>query len=315
MVESAHIAGTGGLPDSSVEQPDWRLGRWEPVAEGVYRMVAEPASVNLGLVVGSEATLLIDTGSGPAQGTELAASIAELTNRPLAAVVVTHDHFDHAFGLAAFPGVPTIGHESLAQTLLAEPNRDAARRIGVDPDELVLPNTLIAVADAVELGGQRVAEIVHLGEGHSRGDLVVNITDPGVEDFGGVIFAGDLIESAPSLQAPAVWYGPDSAVDEWSWTVNRLHELTGAQTVLVPGHGEPVGRDFVQQQRDAIDAVRVEILRLSADGVSEGDAAEQGSWPFPVANVAPGIAPGYAEIRAAAATDPGAGGRNTLPLA
>ncbi|SDT23968.1 MBL fold metallo-hydrolase [Microlunatus soli] len=313
MVESAHIAGTDDVPHP--EQLDFRLGAWELIADGVYRMVAEPASVNLGLVVGSEGALLIDTGSSPAQGADIAASIAELTDRPLLAVVVTHDHFDHAFGLAAFTDVAGIGHETLADTLRDVPNLDRARRMGVDPADLVLPQTLISVADVVELGGQRVAEIVHLGVGHSRGDLVINITDPGSDDFDGVIFAGDLIESAPSIDAGAVWYGPDSAIDEWSWTVNRLHELTGPRTIVVPGHGEPVDRDFVEQQRNAIDAVRVEILRLSSEGVREDDAAEQGDWPFPADHVAAGIGAGYAEIRAAAATDPAAGGRSTLPLA
>lgn len=321
MVESAHIAGTGDVPHTGTAHPeqlehlDWRLGRWEAIADGVYRMVAEPASVNLGLVVGSAGALLIDTGSSPAQGAELAASIAEVTDRPLVAVVVTHDHFDHTFGLAAFAGTQTIGHETLADTLLDEPNLRKARRIGVDPDELVLPQTLIGIADAVELGDQRVVEIVHLGVGHSRGDLVALVTDPDVEDFGGVLFAGDLIESAPSVDAPAVWFGPDSAIDEWSWTVDRLRGLAGPQTVVVPGHGEPVGQDFIQQQRDTIDAVRVEIARLFTTGVAESDAADRGDWPFPAEHVAAGIAPGYAELRRAQAEAPDAGNRSTLPMA
>ena len=39
--------------------------RWRP---DVFGAVAEPESVNLGLVVGSERALLVDTGSSPAQG-------------------------------------------------------------------------------------------------------------------------------------------------------------------------------------------------------------------------------------------------------
>ena len=79
----------------------------------VFVAVAEPESVNLGLVVGSERALLVDTGSSPAQGRAVRASVAAVTDRPLAAVVVTHWHYDHAFGLAAFADLLTIGHESV----------------------------------------------------------------------------------------------------------------------------------------------------------------------------------------------------------
>ncbi|WP_168207451.1 MBL fold metallo-hydrolase [Microlunatus elymi] len=317
MGENAENAAADPTGDSG--RVGWRLGDWQQVAHGVYRLVAEPASVNIGLVVGSEGALLVDTGSSPAQGAELRGAVSRVTDLPLVAVVVTHDHFDHSFGLAGLAGVPSIGHESLSQTLLTEQGPTegvaaGARSLGFDPGELVLPETLIAVADVVGLGGSRVAEIAHLGDGHSRGDLVITVTDPGADGFGGVIFAGDLIESAPA-ESPAPWYGSDSSPDQWSWTVDRLRGLAGSQTIIVPGHGDPVGVDFVIEQRDAIDAVRMELERLAAAGVSESDALGQGDWPFPADHVAAGIAPGYAEIRAAAERQSGAGGRPTLPLA
>lgn len=59
----------------------------------------------------------------------------------------------------------------------------------------------------------------------------------------------------------------------------------------------------------------MEIARLFAEGVPESDVLERGDWPFPAAHVAAGIAPGYAQLRAAAAQDPTAGDRRTLPLA
>ena len=93
------------------------LGPWQEVAPNVFRAVAEPESVNLGLVVGSERALLVDTGSSPAQGAAVRASVAAVTDRPLTAVAVTHWHYDHAFGLAAFADLLTIGHESVRERL------------------------------------------------------------------------------------------------------------------------------------------------------------------------------------------------------
>lgn len=47
---------------------EFTLSGFEPIADRVYRAVAQPASVNIGLVVGSTGALLIDTGNSPAQG-------------------------------------------------------------------------------------------------------------------------------------------------------------------------------------------------------------------------------------------------------
>jgi glyoxylase-like metal-dependent hydrolase (beta-lactamase superfamily II) len=294
----------------------WAVGDWQQLADGVFRLVAEPATVNIGLVVGPDAALIVDTGSSPAQGAEIHQAMARVTDRPLAGVVVTHDHFDHAYGLAGFADVRTIGHETLAETLRSDDAAKGARELGFDPDELAVPEALIGVADAVELGGGRVVEIIHLGFGHSQGDLIVSVSDPAADGFAGVIFAGDLVESAPSIDAAAPYFGSDSSVDQWSWTLDRLYNLARPGVIIVPGHGEPVDRDFVRDQRDAVDAVRLELQRLLEAGVAEEDALEQGNWPFPAKNVAPVISAGYAELRAvAAAAQPDAGGRPTLPLA
>jgi glyoxylase-like metal-dependent hydrolase (beta-lactamase superfamily II) len=165
---------------------------------------------------------------------------------PLTAVVVTHWHYDHAFGLAAFADVPRIAHESVHSRLLSAEAAAEAKRLGVDSRELGQPNVEIAVATALDLGDRRV-EIAHLGRGHTDGDLVVVVPDADV------LFAGDLLESAgpPS-------FGPDSVPDEWPATVDAVIGLMTAATLAVPGHGEPVGREFVFEQRGWIAAQAAE---------------------------------------------------------
>ncbi len=221
---------------------EFALGPWREVAIGVYVAVAEPESVSIGLVVGTEAALLVDTGSSPEQGAAIRAAVAEVTDRPLTAVVVTHWHFDHAFGLGAFPDLTTIAHESVRGRLGSAEAAGEAVRLGLDVAELAGPSREIVVATAVDLGGRRV-EIAHLGEGHTDGDLVVVVPDADL------IFAGDLIESAgpPS-------FGSDSRPDAWAGTLDGVIGLMTATTVLVPGHGAPVDREFVFEQRGRIAA-------------------------------------------------------------
>jgi glyoxylase-like metal-dependent hydrolase (beta-lactamase superfamily II) len=90
-------------------------------------------------------------------------------------------------------------------------------------------------------------EIAHLGRGHTDGDLVIVVPDADV------LFAGDLLESAgpPS-------FGTDSVPDEWPATVDAVIGLMTATTLAVPGHGVPVGREFVFEQRGWIAAQAAE---------------------------------------------------------
>ena len=232
-----------GVQRGAAEPPvAFTLRPWREVATGVFVTVAEPEAVNLGLVVGSERALLVDTGSSPAQGRAVRESLAAVSDVGLGVVVVTHWHYDHAFGLAAFSDLETIAHESVRHRLGSPAAIAEADRLGVDPAELALPNREIVVAAAVDLGGRRV-EIAHLGRGHTDGDVVVVVPDADL------VFAGDLIESAgpPS-------FGPDSVANEWAGTLDGLIGVMTARTIAVPGHGEPVNREFVFSQRGWIAA-------------------------------------------------------------
>lgn len=225
-------------PPSGLEPAvTFALGPWREVRSGVYVAVAEPESVNLGLIVGSQRALLVDTGSSPDQGRALRQSVAAVTDLQVTAVAVTHWHYDHAFGLAAFADLPRIAHESVEIRLDSAEATAEAVRLGVDPDQLGKPNVQIAVATTIDLGDRRV-EIAHIGRGHTDGDLVVVVPDADV------LFVGDLIESA----APPS-FGPDSIPQEWPATLDGVIGMMTSTTLAIPGHGEPVDREFVFSQR------------------------------------------------------------------
>ncbi|MCW2809819.1 MAG: Glyoxylase, beta-lactamase superfamily [Friedmanniella sp.] len=269
---------------------------WREVAAGVHVLVAEPDGVNLGLVVGGHGAVLIDTGSGPAQGRRVRDRVTEVTDQPLVAVVLTHAHRDHAFGTAAFVDLPVIGHETVAAALRGADRVADAVALGLDPADLTGPSQQIAVATAIDLGGRRV-EVCHLGRGHTEGDLVVVVPEADV------LFAGDLLESSgpPS-------FGPDSYPHEWVATLDGVIGLMTEGTRAVPGHGEPVDREFVFGQRGRIAAVSGETRHLVQNGVTLADAPAQGSWPWPVEELGAAIATAYAQLGPVSP-------RRTLPLA
>lgn len=267
---------------------------WQPVADGVFRLVAEPDTVTIGLIVGSESAVLVDCGSTPQQGARLRASVATVTDRPLLGVIVTHSDRDHWFGLAAFDDLESWGHETLAERIDAPDVLAEAESLGLTRTDLRTPKNDFSIALALDLG-ERYVEIVHLGRAHTHSDVVVNV--PGSN----VLFTGDLIEN------PHPWFGPTSSPRGWPATLNMIIGMLTPDATVVPGHGEPVDNKFVVEQLAALAAVPYEAERLVRAGVPFEDAATTGQWPIPWANLEEGVRTAYAELGAE-------GVRRHLPL-
>lgn len=216
---------------------------WVELAEAVHARRYAHLDQTLGLVVGARRCLVIDTGGDEVQGAAFAAEIREITGLPWT-VVITHAHFDHHFGTAAFLPCPVWAHERCPAAMdddraewvdrfRAEGKPEAGRLARA---RLVRPDHLFTDHVEVDLGG-RTVELIHPGPAHTDHDVVVFVPDAGV------LFAGDLVEAPPSI-------GPDAHPANWPAALDRLLALRPG--IIVPGHGDPVGPGFVAAQRDEI---------------------------------------------------------------
>ncbi|MFP5415688.1 MAG: MBL fold metallo-hydrolase [Actinomycetes bacterium] len=247
---------------------EFNLGQFLPVADRVWRAVAHPAAVNIGLVVGGAGALVVDTGSSPAQGRAIReAARAVAGGVPLTHVVVTHAHYDHLLGLAAFSDLVTVGHRGLAG---GRPSADDLAAVGVRDAEVVAPSRTFGLAVTVDLGDCHV-EIVHFGRGHTDHDAVVIV--PGR----GVVFAGDLLESSAPPSA-----GADAWPAEWPATLDGTLGTLRRDTVIVPGHGDALSREDAFLQRSEIAWYNGKAVELyDAGGTASGAWTTQGDWPWP----------------------------------
>jgi glyoxylase-like metal-dependent hydrolase (beta-lactamase superfamily II) len=228
---------------------------WEQLAPGVARRRLPFLDVTIGLVVGADAVLLVDTGSTLPEGEELRAQVGTLTGgREVTHVVLTHGHFDHVFGAAAFPDAQVYGERSLTAYLAREREamRAAAVEHGADPGEAARAAAALRTLDvpvdgeiALDLG-ERPVRLVHPGPGHTGHDLVVLVPGATPSDPA-VVFCGDLVEESGEPQA-----GEDAEPGRWPAALDALLALGGETARYVPGHGAVVDARFVRAQRDAL---------------------------------------------------------------
>lgn len=252
--------------------------------------------VNVTLVGGERGLVMVDTHGSGAATREVVADVRRLGAGDVTGIVNTHWHFDHTFGndtvRAAYGAVPIISHEEAAHELAAGADRvkqryadsDDPHRDDVGETTIALPNETFSSARALDLG-DRTVELVHPGRGHTAGDLVVRVPDADV------VLAGDLIEQSapPSL-------GVDSWPMDWPFTLDLVITLLTPGTVVVPGHGAPVDRGFVERQRDQLGVVAETIRDLAGRGVPEADALDAGEWPWDPELLADAVRRGYAQL-------------------
>ncbi|MEU1912693.1 MBL fold metallo-hydrolase [Streptomyces massasporeus] len=233
----------------------WEDLGWERVAAGVGRCRLPVWDCTIGLVAGEGAVLMIDAGSGLAEGAKLGAQARALTGHRVTHLALTHPHFDHVFGAAALPDTEVFGAVGVDALLTRVRDREELREDGVRQglaaatareaaERLTPPGHLVSGEWTLDLGGGRQVLLANVGPGHTAHDLAVLV--PGDPE---VVFCGDLVEESGEPQA-----GPDAVPSHWPAALDRLLDLGGEDAVYVPGHGAVVDAAFVRAQRDALAA-------------------------------------------------------------
>ena len=85
-------------------------------------------------------------------------------------------------------------------------------------------------------------------------------------------------------------------VGDYERSLDLALELVGPATVVVPGHGTPVDRDFAWEQRSSIGVVAETIRDLATRGVPVGEALAAGQWPYPAEQLGHAVRRGYEHL-------------------
>src|SRR4051794_8301860 len=125
----------------------WEEAGWERLGDGVARRRMPGWDETVGVIAGSAGVMIVDTGATLRDGADLRRSIRGVLGREVTHIALTHPHFDHVLGTAAFAGVAVFGATGLAE--LFRRDKDALRhdaiRHGVDRDAAAEAADLLVV--------------------------------------------------------------------------------------------------------------------------------------------------------------------------
>lgn len=257
------------------------------VADGVFAFQGvdelmnaanQGAISNLGVVVGTDAVAVIDSGGSMVEANAFIAAIGKISPKPVRYLINTHMHPDHIFGNAGFReiGATIVGHHNLPRALEARGAfylQSFRQQIGdalMKGVEIIPPTMLVDDRLQLDLGG-RVLELQAWKAAHTDNDLTV------FDSATRTLFAGDLVfvGSLPTL---------DGSLLGWLRQMDALAAIGAAR--VVPGHG-PVPADWPQAltaERRYFEVLAGDIRKAIADGtplseaVKAAGASERGNW-------------------------------------
>ena len=242
---------------------------------------------NVGIIVGSKATLVVDTGLGPRNGEAIVREMKKISRNADVFVVTTHYHPEHSLGAGAFSGAKLVMTRVQQQEMseVGKAIQDTfASRSAINKELLSgvpypTPDILFDREHRLDLGGVHV-RFFWRGPGamHTRGDTMVFVEEDRV------LFTGDVVMSQRFLAAQN-----NSSLKTWLLVLDELNALKPLH--VVPSHGKLGDATLIARDREFIQAVQSRVAALKRDGKSIDDA---------VAAVVAEIAPRYPEFGNAA---------------
>ena len=262
---------TGGQDGSIGLEGLVREGSTVRVSEHVYVIPDRNAPLvpNIGIVVGSRATLVVDTGLGPINAQTVLREVEKLARGTELYVVSTHYHPEHAAGEMSFPETARVVRARAQQQDIDERGADSLLRFrGFSPlvEELLAgvryraADTIFDREHEIDLGELRV-RLMAWGPTHTRGDTMVFVP----EDH--VLIAGDVVMKDRFL----VFVSPESSLDTWITVLQDLEPLQPRH--IVPSHGALGDGSLLATQRTYLERVQARVRELRAAGVTVEDAA------------------------------------------
>ncbi|TYL97003.1 MBL fold metallo-hydrolase [Bradyrhizobium rifense] len=220
--------------------------------------VLEGSGGNIAVLTGPDGKLLVDAGIGVSRP-QLSKALAELGGEPIAHLINTHWHFDHADGnewLHA-AGARIVAHENTRKHLAGVQRvEDWDYNFLASPAGAV-PAEVFAKEHSMKLNGASIA-LKHYGPAHTDSDISVMFTEANVLHVGDTFWNGIY---------PFIDYSTGGSIDGMIAASDANLAVAKNDTIIIPGHGKPVSNKAeLQEFRDMLVAIRDNVGNLKKQG-------------------------------------------------
>jgi glyoxylase-like metal-dependent hydrolase (beta-lactamase superfamily II) len=267
------------------------------ISDHVWTIIGFP---NIAIVVGSHATLVVDTGLGPKNGATAARVAAKLApNNSKLFLTTTHFHPEHAAGEPGFPPDTILIRNAVQQQEMEKHGQEMIEMFSQRTPQnkellagVVLrpPDVIFDQEATVDLGGV-TARLLWFGGAHTKGDELTFVEPDRT------LISGDVVQNktVPNI------FGDGGTPASWLAVLDKVAALNAAH--ILPDHSAPGDGSLVAAEIELISGIRTRALTLKRQGVSSEDAGKQVSaelktqhpdWPN--TNAAGFVKSVYAEV-------------------
>jgi glyoxylase-like metal-dependent hydrolase (beta-lactamase superfamily II) len=239
------------------------------VSDNVWAIMGFP---NIAIVVGNRATLVVDTGLGPANGTTIARVAAKLApgNQKLF-LTTTHFHPEHAAGEAGFPRGTILIRNSVQQQEMVLHGKEMVEMFASrSPQQKeLLANATLRTPDVIfdseakiDLGGV-TARLLWFGGAHTKGDELTFVEPDRT------LVPGDVVQNkvVPNI------FGDGGTPSSWLAVLDKIAALNALH--VLPDHSAPGDGSMVVAEKKFIGDLRSSALELKKKGVAADEASKQ----------------------------------------
>jgi glyoxylase-like metal-dependent hydrolase (beta-lactamase superfamily II) len=242
---------------------------FDEIGRGLYAFTAE-GDPNSGIIVGDDSVMVVDAQATPVMALEVIERVRKVTDKPIKYVLLSHYHAVRVLGASAYTDAEILASDSTRDLIVERGQQDKDSEIGRFPrlfqavesiPGLTWPTITFPKPMSVWLG-KREVRIMHLGRGHTAGDVVAYVPDANV------VFSGDLVEYHSAC------YCGDAHFADWPGTLDNLAKFKA--NALVPGRGAALASS--QKVSEGIDMTRDFLSTLygsAKDSVAKGLTLKQ----------------------------------------
>jgi glyoxylase-like metal-dependent hydrolase (beta-lactamase superfamily II) len=225
---------------------------------------------NIGIVVGTRATMIIDAGMGARNGHTVMRELSRVSKNTDLYFTTTHFHPEHMTGVQSFPPNTIVIRPEAQQEEVDRKQPEFIHNFSQRTPELKAllqdvkprpPDILFDREAKVDLGGVTV-RLVWLGPAHTRGDNNIFVEEDGV------LFTGDVVIN----RFFPIFPDADASGKNWLSILDQLDEFH--PRTIVPGHGEVGDASLIAKERTYLKAVQSRVAELKAQGKSSEETAQ-----------------------------------------